>query len=65
MEDVMYTLATQFEAVGAHVGIVTCRQCGAALLLDHRDTDVDPVSLHTLWHAEHDRDHLTVRPEAK
>ena len=43
------TAATIVAAEGARVGIVTCRECGAALLLDPRE-ERDVVSLHRSWH---------------
>jgi len=46
-----YTLATSWEAHGAIVGIITCRQCGAAILLDPRDKE-SAVDRHTAWHEE-------------
>lgn len=48
-----YTNATIWDAEGARVGIVTCRRCGAALMLDQRDT-FNVKSLHDQWHTELD-----------
>lgn len=40
-----------FAAEGARVGIVTCKVCGAAILLDPAD-DFDSVALHREWHGD-------------
>ncbi len=47
--DDQFTQATMLAAEGARVGIVTCRECGAAILLDPRDT-IDPLLQHRAWH---------------
>lgn len=47
------TAATVLSAEGARVGIVSCLECGAALLLDPRDGDFDPVVRHIQWHDAH------------
>ena len=49
MSDDQFTQATVLAAEGARVGIVTCRECGAAILLDPRDT-IDPLLQHRAWH---------------
>ena len=43
------TPACCFDAEGSRIGIVTCKLCGAALLLDPRDT-VDVIKLHVDFH---------------
>jgi hypothetical protein len=47
-----FTSATQFEAVGAHVALTSCRECGAAILLDPRDIAnwFDATAKHMEWH---------------
>lgn len=47
---IAYTDATAFDAEGARVGVVTCLVCGAAILLDPRDTGPDLLALHAEWH---------------
>lgn len=37
------------QAEGARVGIVTCKACGAALLLDPADA-FDVFAMHNAWH---------------
>ena len=41
--------ATILHAEGARVAVVTCRLCGAAVLIDPREK-VDPVKLHSDFH---------------
>jgi LmbE family N-acetylglucosaminyl deacetylase len=41
---------TILAAEGARVGIACCSECGAALLLDPRES-IDVVYLHNEWHA--------------
>ena len=48
-----YTFAAMLSAEGGRVGIITCLWCGAALLLDERDSE-DPKELHDRWHRELD-----------
>lgn len=52
-----YTSPRPFEAEGARVALVTCRTCGAAVLLDPADKDegVNSVQLHSAWHEKNDR----------
>ena len=45
------TPATIWAAEGARVGLVTCLECGAALLLDPR-SEFDVPMRHALWHAD-------------
>lgn len=47
--DVEFTGARTFEAHGARVGLVTCKDCGAAILVDPSDT-VDYVERHRRKH---------------
>ena len=44
-----YTSATVIHAEGARVQFVSCKRCGAALLLDPRD-DIIVTKLHDEWH---------------
>jgi hypothetical protein len=46
-----FSNATALSAEGARVGLVTCQECGAALLLDPRD-DTNVLKLHDQWHDE-------------
>ena len=46
-----FTAPTIVLAEGARVGIVTCTDCGAAILLDPR-ADEDYLALHRRWHIE-------------
>lgn len=50
MPEPTFTTATVFEAEGARVGLVTCQECGATILLDPRDTE-DARTTHAYWHA--------------
>jgi hypothetical protein len=50
---VTFSAATVWPAEGARVGIVTCDDCGAAILVDPRDTTNRPDQ-HAAWHAAHD-----------
>lgn len=48
--DPMYTPQTCFlETEGEPVGLLTCKLCGAAILLDRRDA-VDAPEIHRQWH---------------
>ena len=47
--DERFTSATMIEAEGARIGIVTCKECGAAIMLDPRDT-IYPLRQHHEWH---------------
>ena len=47
--DAHFTPATTLSAEGARVGIATCLQCGAAILIDPRD-DVNRARQHWAWH---------------
>lgn len=44
---------TVFEAEGARVGIACCERCGAAILLDPRDT-INRPKVHKEWHDAND-----------
>lgn len=48
--DEHFTAATAVLAEGARVGIATCRECGAAVLIDPRD-EINYARLHSEWHA--------------
>ena len=48
--DYLFTKATVFAAEGNRVGLVTCRQCGAVILLDDRDNE-NWLNKHAEWHA--------------
>lgn len=48
------TSARAWAAEGARVAIVSCRRCGAALLLDPGDEE-PVVELHVAWHLDLDR----------
>jgi hypothetical protein len=45
------------EAEGARIGLLSCLDCGAVLMLDPDDArqDIDVVSIHTEWHARLNR----------
>ena len=47
-----------WSAEGARVGLVTCRDCGAAIVVDPRDKRPTPMELHDEWHQseEYNRD---------
>lgn len=49
-----YTPVTVWPAEGVRVGLVTCRRCGAAILLDPRDEDGSEdrtaLGIHDAWH---------------
>lgn len=45
-----YESPTAWAAEGARVGLATCETCGAAILLDPRDT-FDHLKAHSAWHA--------------
>jgi hypothetical protein len=44
-----YTRAAIVSAEDAKVGLITCRICGAAILVDPRDT-FDATLRHSAWH---------------
>lgn len=44
-----YSSATAWPAEGARVGLVTCLDCGAAILVDPRAI-FDPMHAHDLFH---------------
>jgi hypothetical protein len=44
-----YTRAAIINAEGARVGIMTCRICGAAVVVDPRD-EFDATLRHSAWH---------------
>jgi hypothetical protein len=46
-----FTAATIIHAEGARIGIMTCRDCGSALVLDSRET-FDVIERHRAWHLE-------------
>jgi hypothetical protein len=48
-----YTSTRAWSAEGARVGLVTCRRCGAALLIDPAD-DFDVIQRHDEWHVRND-----------
>lgn len=50
-----FTNATAIHAEGARVGLITCRLCGAAILLDRRD-GIDAPQVHRDWHDRAVRD---------
>jgi hypothetical protein len=45
-----YTAARVVSAEGARIGIITCQQCGSAVLIDPAD-EIDAVQQHDQWHA--------------
>lgn len=49
MSDAKTTAATTIHAEGVRVDIVTCTVCGAAILLDRRET-VNYLQVHIEWH---------------
>lgn len=51
----MFTPARAIPAEGARVGIVTCRVCGCALLLDPDDYD-DVLMHHRFYHSRRGED---------
>lgn len=55
MNEQEYTGATMVMAEGAHVGFISCRKCGAALILDSRDY-VDVTEIHNEWHEQNDNE---------
>lgn len=53
-----YAAATAWEAEGARVALVTCRRCGAAVLIDPRDVASERGTvLHDAWHDREGGDH--------
>ena len=48
--DARFTAATVLVAEGARIGIVTCKECGAAVIIDPRDT-INALRQHHDWHA--------------
>jgi hypothetical protein len=46
---VRFTAPTCFEVEGARVGVSVCEECGAAILIDPRDT-FDAYKVHDDWH---------------
>ncbi len=55
MADENWTDLTMVSAEGARVGFTTCRRCGAAVLLDPRDTldeENSPTATHERFHDE-------------
>lgn len=44
-----FSAVTAIPAEGARVGLVICNRCGAAILVDPRDTR-DRCTQHELWH---------------
>lgn len=57
-----FSEATVVVAEGARVGVVTCDQCGAAILLDPRDT-TDRCERHVEWHRASHSEALEARLE--
>lgn len=51
MTEPMYTGGRAFPAEGARVALITCRRCGAALLIDPND-DFNVLQRHQEWHEE-------------
>lgn len=49
----MFTEAAVVYAEGARIGIVTCKLCGAAILVDDRD-GFNAIKLHKEWHQKID-----------
>jgi hypothetical protein len=49
-----YTNGTAWAAEGARVALVSCEQCGAALIIDPRDR-IDVLTLHHEWHQTTER----------
>ena len=54
MSEDMFSGARAILAEGARVGVVTCKQCGAALFLDPGD-EFDVLQLHRDWHSRLNR----------
>lgn len=52
--DIGYSAARAFDAEGARCGIVTCKRCAAAILIDPAD-DFDAMARHATWHVVMDR----------
>ena len=48
-----FTQATVIAAEGARVAILSCEECGAALLLDPRET-ISVIDRHRDWHERSD-----------
>lgn len=48
-----FTRATVIPAEGARVAVVSCERCGAALLLDPRES-ISVMDRHRAWHDEID-----------
>lgn len=51
LQEVNFTPYTTWEAVGGHVGVVTCRLCGALVMLD---AEIDWPGIHLRWHSRRD-----------
>ena len=49
MEEATFTTATAVPAEGARVGFVSCKLCGATIMLDQRDSE-DTIQKHITWH---------------
>lgn len=47
--DEHFTACTAMESEGARVGLTSCRECGAAILIDPRDKE-NFARLHHEWH---------------
>lgn len=45
-----YTAVRAWSAEGARVGLVTCMDCGAALLIDPSDEGFNVIEQHDRWH---------------
>lgn len=51
----VFTPAASLDAHGSVIALLSCRVCGAAVLLDPRDR-VDAPDLHVQWHRFHGED---------
>lgn len=49
--DKYFEPATAVEAEGARIGIATCKLCGAAIMLDPRDSE-NRAKQHAQWHID-------------
>jgi hypothetical protein len=50
-----FTPATAVSAEGARIGLFTCDECGACVMLDPRDDDGENrLEQHRLWHKDLD-----------
>ena len=51
MSEPEFSALRAVQAEGARIGLVTCGECGAALVIDPADK-VSPVAVHSRWHHE-------------